>query len=526
MMLRLFRNITFSLLFITPALSFGQSAEAEWGIPFKNVKGDLYTSVIGQTANGFIVEKRKITGTKTFEYIIERYSKSTFDLEFSTTIYNGKTASENEKTEFVVDVNGSVMLNDAIVVFITKYHIKEDTYIVFAQKLSLDGSLIGKMIELDRYKTPEKSLRGQFEFCNTPDKEHVVIYYKRPYLVYADENFKVRKYNKEMDLVWEKNLVFPYKGKDFNLFNLKVMQDGNVYMLARIFSDSEAERQKNNNREATYFYRLLSFTDTDTIQETTFKQTDISISKKWITDVAYTLVHDEIVCSGFYADKKDMSISGMFFLRMEKSTGKSRGLDTEEFSKNLLVEYIPEKPTPRGMGLRDFELHDLVVKNDGSVIFIAEQFYIETVCYTDNKGAISCKDNFNYNDIFVVNVNSKGEIAWHARIPKKTKDANNGYYLSYALAVSENKLHFLYNDNPANIEIKDIRRLKPMSPSSSVTVLAEINSKGEVSREKIFDGSNSKVYIKSNLGEQIADKEMIIFGINGSKNQWGKMKFY
>jgi hypothetical protein len=65
-----------------------------------------------------------------------------------------------------------------------------------------------------------------------------------------------------------------------------------------------------------------------------------------------------------------------------------------------------------------------------------------------------------------------------------------------------------------------------MSPSSSVTVLAEINSKGEVSREKIFDGNNSKVYIKSNLGEQIADKEMIIFGINGSKNQWGKMKFY
>lgn len=523
------KRIVFLLLIISlfAANLNAQQAEAEWGTPFKQTRWGGFDEVLGETSDGFFVTRKKITGLTTYDLYIEKYSKENFALEFSTAVYTEKMYSESSKKNRHMEVNGTLMLNENIVVFISEYDNKEDTYTSYAQKVNLNGELDGGLITLDVYKTPEKSLRGRYEFAASPDKKHVILYHKRPFKIYNDEKFKIKKFTEELQPVWEKDFVFPYKDKDFNLTKIAVMNDGHVYMMARVFLENEEAREKKNNKEATYYYKLLSFADTDTLQEDKLKETDISISKKWITDVAFTIRNDEIICAGFYADKKDMAVNGMFFLRIERSTGKIRAQDTEEFSKAFLAEFLGDKKAERGIGLRDFELHDLILNNDGSVVLVAEQSFIKSVCTTDSRGFTRCQDYYYYNDILVVSINSKGEIEWNARIPKRQMDTQQGYYLSYAMAVKGEKLYFLYNENPKNLTVTDPRLLKFVNIPKSVAVLAEVNSKGEVSRDALFSAKElNKVYMRPKICRQINASEMIIFAINGKNNMWGKLKLY
>lgn len=517
------------VLFISVLVGTAQAqlAEADWGTPFKQTRWGGFEEVLGETADGFFVTRKKKTGLITYDLYIEKYSKENFAQEFSTVVYNEQMYSESSKKNRVMEVNGALMLNENIVVFISEYDKKDDTYTSYAQKVNLNGELDGGLVTLDVYKTPEKSLRGRFEFGASPDKKHVLLYHKRPFKIYNDEKFKIKKFTEELQLVWEKDFVFPYKDKDFNLTKIAVMNDGYVYMMARVFLDNEEAREKKNNKEATYYYKLLSFADTDTIQDEKLKETDISISKKWITDVEFTTRNDEIICAGFYADKKDMAINGMFFLRIERSSGKIRAQDTEEFSKAFLAEFLGDKKAERGVGLRDFELDDLILNNDGSIVLVAEQFFIKTVCTTDSRGFTRCRDYYYFNDILVVSINSKGEIEWNARVPKRQVDSRGGYYLSYALAVKGEKLYFLYNENPKNLQVTDPRLLKFVNIPKSVAVLAEVNSKGEVSRDALFSAKElNKVYMRPNMCHQINASEMIIFAINGKNNMWGKLKLY
>ncbi len=512
---------------ILAATARAQLAEAEWGTPFKQTRWSSFEEVLGETADGFFVTRKKITGLTTYDLYVEKYSKENFAQEFSTVVYNEQMYSESSKKNRVMEVNGALMLNENIVVFISEYDKNNDTYTSYAQKVNLNGELDGGLITLDVYKTPEKSLRGRYEFTASPDKKHVVLYHKRPFKIYNDEKFKIKKFTEELQPVWEKDFVFPYKDKDFNLTKIAVMNDGYVYLMARIFLDNEETREKKNNKEATYYYKLLSFADTDSIQEEKLKETDISISKKWITDVEFTIRNDEIICAGFYADKKDMAVTGMFFMRIEKTTGKIRAQDTEEFSKAFLAEFLGDKKAERGVGLRDFELDDLILNNNGEVILVAEQSFIKSVCTFDSRGLTRCRDYYYYNDILVISINSKGEIEWNARVPKRQMDSEGGYYLSYALAVKGEKLYFLYNENPKNLEVKDSRLLKFVNIPKSVAVLAEVNSKGEVSRDVLFSAKElNKVYMRPNMCQQINANEMIIFAINGKNNMWGKLKLY
>jgi hypothetical protein len=95
------------------------------------------------------------------------------------------------------------------------------------------------------------------------------------------------------------------------------------------------------------------------------------------------------------------------------------------------------------------------------------------------------------------------------------------------MAIKGDKLYFLYNENPKNLEVTDPRLLKLVNIPKSVAVLAEVNSKGEVSRDALFSSKElNKVYMRPQICRQINANEMIIFAINGKNNMWGKLKLY
>jgi hypothetical protein len=187
--------------------------------------------------------------------------------------------------------------------------------------------------------------------------------------------------------------------------------------------------------------------------------------------------------------------------------------------------------------LYNFALDDLILRNDGGAVLVAEQFYVYEDQEFDNFGvgfnrfgnpnnAVRTNYFYNYNDIIVVNIRPTGEIEWTARIPKKQETVNDGgYYSSYAMSIQPTGLYFLYNDNARNFDDKKPGRIYNFSGNDSVMTVAQIQKDGNVTIFPIFDKNGSGAIIRPKICEQIGKKEMAIYGERGKYFQFGSLKF-
>ena len=200
--------------------------------------------------------------------------------------------------------------------------------------------------------------------------------------------------------------------------------------------------------------------------------------------------------------------------------------------------------------LFDYSLDELILRSDGGAVLVAEQFYIQQDRF-DNfnnpygwgagwspyyspywnsryRGNFQVDYYYNYNDIIVVNIRPTGEIEWAARIPKRQETRNDGgYYSSYAMSIVRDKLYFIYNDNPRNLNEAKRKsgRIYNYNGSDSIISLAQINIKGEVNTFPLAYNRDQGVMTRPKMCKQIGKKEMAIFGERGRGYRFGKLIF-
>jgi hypothetical protein len=132
-----------------------------------------------------------------------------------------------------------------------------------------------------------------------------------------------------------------------------------------------------------------------------------------------------------------------------------------------------------------------------------------------------------YNDIIIINIDKNGQIEWTQKIPKIQRTSEDfGFFSSYFLAVSGDKLYFIFNDDPRNIYYKGDGVIKPFTKQAdSQAVLVEMDKDGNYTREALFSTKEAKVLIRPVVCEQISDNEIILFGQKGTMQRFIKGKF-
>jgi hypothetical protein len=251
--------------------------------------------------------------------------------------------------------------------------------------------------------------------------------------------------------------------------------------------------------------------ETDSLKEYTIK-----LDPKFISDITMAVdTQGNIICSGFYSNKSSNAIIGTFYLRINKKTGKVENEGTMDFSSEFLTQFMTTKRAAKKKELYDYNLRYLVQRSDGGAILVAEQYYETQVCNTDPRtGATTCTYYYYYNDIIVVNIKPDGTIEWARKIPKLQVSRNDGgYFLSFAFAVSGNKLHFMFNDHPKNLSVaagKGYKYMNNVTKSVAVLVTMEIN--GEQTRQAMFRNRDLKTYLRPKLNLQVSEKHMFLYG--------------
>lgn len=495
----------FLLIALLPFQLYAQM-EITWGIPQKQARKTAMTDMLGADSNFVYCLRADYALFGSSDPIIERYKQPEMSLDYTKRISHKRFDGTHLRPQ------AQFLIGDKILAFATWYDADKNINFAFGEILDEHANVERAWTEVARIPADKRNNAGSFLFRLSNDSTHILIVANPPYEKYADEKFTMHLIDAQLQKVWTNEIAPPYKDQYFSLDNYIVTAEGNVYILATISKDRTVMTRSERRKTPTYYHSALMY---DPVKDS-LKEFTIKLDPKFISDITMTVDRNgDIICGGFYSNKSSNAIIGTFYLKINKTTGKMDHEGTMDFSSEFLTQFMTTKRAAKKKELYDYNLRYLVQRSDGGAILVAEQYYETQVCNTDPRtGATTCTYYYYYNDIVVVNIKPDGTIEWARKIPKLQVSRNDGgYFLSFAFAVSGNKLQFMFNDHPKNLAVVASKGYKYMNNvTKSVAVLITMEMNGEQTRQAMFRNRDLKTYLRPKLNLQVSEKRMFLYG--------------
>jgi hypothetical protein len=504
------------LLLLLPAVAAAQ-LEITWGIPQREQRKTVMTDMIGADSAYIYALRKDYSTFGNHDPIIERYNQNDLALDYS------KRISHKRFDDVTLDPAAVFYVHGKILAFATHYDRTKDMHFAYAEMLDEHATVLRSWTEVGRIPADKKSNRGTFYFGLSQDSSGILIVANPPYEKYADEKFALSLVDAELNVRWKHDILPPYKDQYFELDNFIVSDSGDVYMLATISKDSKGLSRKQRRSNPQYYHSALVYNP----QTAELSEYTIKLDPKFISNIIMSVTATgDIICSGFYSNTSSNAIIGTFYLKIDKRTKQIVHEGTMDFPTEFLTQFMSAKRAAKNKELYDYSLRYLVQRPDGGAILVAEQYYEYEVCNTDPRTGIqTCTRYYYYNDIIVVNISPEGKIDWARKIPKLQVSHNDGgNYLSFAFAVSDNVLYFMFNDNPRNLDVPAGTKYRYMSNlKRSVAVLVTMDMRGEQVRQPMYRSRDLKIWLRPKLYMQVGNHSMFLYGQRKSTYRLAKV---
>ena len=534
-------------------------AKVKWSTPYEEPSNSDLQKIVATEGGGFYalrIRKGGALGTGSMKAIIEYYDNSMklvrskeLDLE-----YKGKD-------RFLKDV---VMLQRKLWLLTYFYNEKHEKTYLFAQQINSQTLSLSKdIVKISEQDKTNRERQDVFNYAISRDSSKIVVFTRQPGEKRQQE-FSLTVFDSDFNEVWSKDAKLPFGKNNFSVDEYQVDKNGNVFLLGVIYA--EGTNRLSRSGKPTYQYDLIAYMRDSMLEVHEYK---IDLKDRFVTDLTFRPADDgDLVFSGFYSDKGASSVKGTCFFKINPKTKDMTSVSTREFDLDFLTSNLSEKNKERAKAaamsnnkekeaeLPSYSLDKLILRSDGGVIMIAEQYFIEERYNNNNNrfgnpygysygwydpfyspwydpyGYRYGNNNrqadyyFNYNDIIVVNIRPDGEIEWSARIPKRQMSKNDGgIYSSYSMSTVADKLYFIYNEDPRNLDPAKKKIYTDEPDKYSVVVLAEIDRSGQVKKAPLFQNKEEGVITRPKICRQIGKRNMAIYGEQGRNYKFGLLDF-
>ena len=464
------------------------------------------------------------------------------------------------KARFVKDV---VMLDRRLWVLSYFYNEKHEKTYLFAQEISKSTFNLGKdLIKVAEQDDKNREKSDVFTVVTSRDSSKIVVFNRQPN-ENKQQEFSLTVFDSEFKELWSKEAKLPYSKKNFSIEDYQLDNQGNVYLLGIIYTEGSNRLERRG--KATYQYDVVAYRRDNAMAEA--YEYKIDMKDRFISDLSFKIADDgDLICAGFYSDKGAKSLKGSCFFKINPKTHDRTSISSRPFDFQFMTTNLSERNKERAKiamekgdkeaepELYDYSIDKLITRSDGGVIMIAEQYFIDERLRNNNNFGYgnwgspfynpyaysSIYDPygyrngnnrqpdyyFNYNDIIVVNIQPDGEIAWSARIPKRQTSVNDfGMYSSYGMSIVADKLYFVYNDDPKNLDPKAKKIATETPDKYSVLTIAEVNRDGQVRRSPLFQNKENGVVMRPKISKQVGRRDLAIYGENGRRYKFGVLTF-
>lgn len=484
------------------------------------------------TLRGIIAED------KTGIYVLKSKSYSKLILEH----YNNKmNLIKSEELELKqgkkhLAFEGIQYINNKLYVFSSFRNKKLKKNFMFCQEISKNTlNLVGSIKNLSEISYEGyKRYSGHFDYETSNDDSKILIYNFLPSKKGEPQKALYQVFDDNFNLLWKKKTTISKPGLLHIVQDYELDNNGNVHILGTVYKDKIKETR---HGEINYFYQIRSLYNNGK-EERTYK---VALKNKYITEMQLA-VNDNgnFICAGFYSDQGTYSIKGSYFMTVDAKTQNIISQSTKDFSLNFITQNMTERQVKKtkkkikkgkNIELYQYDLDELVLKDDGGAILIGEQYYVRvvTTTSTDANGNTRTTTTYHYyyNDIIAINMDKNGQITWAKKIPKYQHSVNDGgFYSSYNLSVVNNKLYFIFNDHPDNFFLKEGGHYRSYSRGKRcVLTLVELDQNGKTTREALFAADQAEIYTRPKVCRQINDNEVILFGRKKKNQKFIKLTF-
>lgn len=461
----------------------------------------------------------------------------------------------NEKNEKINDANlifpekkmkfiKLVKTKEKHLLFSSLLDSKNNVNILYVQEFDpISLTLIGERKTLDNFPKRRalyigvpsnlKSLMKPVHIEVSKDSSKVMAFYNQTIKGKDNESFKIDVLDENMNMIWDKKVSIPYKSKLYDIDDYIVDNSGNVHLLSKLYKMVQREERKG---KPNYHYELLSFLD----QGDDVKQHKISLKDKFIIGMKVEINLDGTVfCAGFFSNNTSISARGSYFIKFDSATGEKLKETKKDFDLKFLTHNLTKskkkkttKKSKKGKKpeLFNYVLDDIIIKDDGGIVLIGEQYFMEyhTVSSTGSNGRVTTNQvpYFYYNDIVVINMSKSGGIKWAKKIPKRQISSYHSKLSSYVMHVVKDKIYFIFNDNKKNLEHNFDGKTNNFSRGKNgIAAIVQMDQGGNQSKSSLFNAKDISVLLYPKLSMQVDDDALLLFAQKNKKSQIGKLTF-
>jgi len=447
---------------------------------------------------------------------------------------------EDQKKRQVIEDKGdfqTVMdLNGKAIVF---YTIKDKAY---AQKISLTGIIAEKPVLVGSDKdninnnVGFKSTYGfdaggrinKFVFKKSFDGTKLLVLFRVKTANDKADKIGVSVYDSGLKLLWSRKVKLPYANKWLENEDFAIDNEGSFYMTASVFNSSAEEKDKQ-----AYTFRTEVFKIRENPKD--IVKSKIELSGKSIMDAVLGLNKQGKVCvSGFYANNNNkIETSGLFSASLDE-TGAVNAIIKSDIPAEIVQQYVLKREERINEGTqnkddkKEFEnlkINDVVYNEDGSLVVLGEQRYVESFTTSSSSGSRTTYKHF-YRDVVASKLSSEGTVQWFHKLPKYQTGSRGKRSMSYINFKNKGKHYLFHIDDFTNLKRSfdeyPTRYFDGKKEFLYLTSYTIDDTTGEVSKDPILTGSDIRNSRLDNLevykAARLPNQTMIFEAFDGKKN--------
>lgn len=447
----LFTIIAF-LLNIT--LTFSQGIE--WSNPQKIKSKTMYSQVLGETESSIYLLKSRNTE---------------FDSELSIEKYKSNLTFEG-LYDLPIGINGIIervlLLGNKFYVFISAKNNTTGNIDLLVQTIDENIKPVGQAVVLGSIDSKSFADKRHVQVKTSADKSRVALVFMAKNLNNPNSTINVWVYNQEMQQAYAKQINLNVPEKDVFITNFEVSNNGDFYILVDYPTADENKLPRSFN---VYNYNPLN---------AKMLQYAINADSIFVEDLTLSLnnYNQQLQVFGFYGHKPKKTI-GIFNLRINILNGLVEHKSFEPIDPDLFYKNLTTKFEAKAGDLNDYYIRKLIARNDGGVLALVEKFYQTRQVYTyyvNNFPQTSSRTVYNYDEIGLISISSKGKIEQVNWVNKKQSSVNDGgYLLSFTASLTNNDIGIYYNVDNGNDNDIMLTTLNTLGKSDTRILVKSVN---------------------------------------------------
>jgi hypothetical protein len=301
-------------------------------------------------------------------------------------------------------------------------------------------------------------------------------------------------FGENLSLVWRRDDSFEFRGAGPRDNRYLVDEMGNVSIMSLV----KEEWLLSLIRKVKNLYTIYRYTN----EGKDFNKYDITLPKMYIRGLRMIGGEQgELICAGFYSEEFKIGIRGTFFFTIDPVSGRIYERVLNPFDDALMAQLVASEEVMMKSGeLINYNITDMVLRNQGKIIIVAEQVYHQPYD--------------TYNNLIVTCYDISGQVYW-TRLVEKNQDYHfrmvdstmvemedyrdfvmeTGYlnrelenFCSYALLapLDRSEIILFFNDDKRNLDPAERKRAFS-NPKRSYLLAVTLDEFGNMSRKPLAE---------------------------------------